>query len=106
MRGKVAIFLGILVDYLLGVDLSVSLVFLSIAHKGHEDGPFILVVDENIRIDIFNAAIVNLNINAEEWTQKREQFVSGDEVIQRFTLIHEDEEGSEEVHHDDVHDRV
>ena len=90
----------------MGANLSVSLIFLGIAHKSHENGPFILVIDKHVRVDVFDATIVDFDINAEEGAQKREQFVSGDEVIQRFALIHENEEGPEEVHHDDVHDGV
>jgi len=49
---------------------------------------------------------VDLNIDAEEGTEEGQQLVSGDEVVQGFALVHEDEEGSEEVNHNDVHNGV
>ena len=99
-------FVSILVQQFFCVDLFRCLAVFRVAHVGHIDSPVVLIVDKDVRVDVLDAGIVDLNINAEEGTEEGQQLVSGDEVVQGFALVHEDEEGSEEVNHNDVHDGV
>ncbi len=65
-----------------------------------------MVVDEDVSIDVLDACVMEFDFYPEEGTEKTEEFISGDEVIQRFGFVHEDHEGPEKVNHYCVHDRV
>lgn len=107
LRGKiVGLLITGLLDDLLRVKFLSTFVIFSNIDVGHVDGSFALVEDEDISVDVFDAVVVNFDVDSEEGAKEGQQFVSGDEVIQRFCFIHEDHESSEEVHHDDVHDRI
>lgn len=80
--------------------------FFADVNIGQVNCSFALIVDKYISIDVLDAIVVNFNINPEEWAQKGQQLISGNEVIQRFSFIHENHKRSEEVNHDVIHDRV
>lgn len=49
---------------------------------------------------------MKFDLNSEEATQKAEQIISWDEVIQRLCFIHKKHQCSEEMNHNNVHNRV
>lgn len=49
---------------------------------------------------------MKLHFNSKERAEKTQEFISGNEVVQRFSFIHQDHESTEEMNHDGVHDRI
>ena len=65
-----------------------------------------MIIDEHIRIHILDTIIMNLHINSEERTQKSQQLVPRNEIIQSLRLLHQYHQRPEEMHHYHVHNRI
>jgi hypothetical protein len=58
------------IGLLLIIGLCNLFLWISITHVSHVDSSLTIIIDKNIRVNIFDTSVMNLNINTEERTQK------------------------------------
>lgn len=89
--------------YIMGRDLVVIFV---IVHVCHEDFFGVFLIDEDIGLDKFDAFIVDADLDPEIVAEEIEEILPFDVGIEGICFSSEDEDGSEEVDEDGIHDRV